>query len=58
MTIIPHPRHYWQITNNDGTLFTGTFDQCWQELVGRYSTLTLGQLQSHGVRISRKGTDQ
>lgn len=46
-------RHYWAVRNRDEILFTGTFNECWEELIKRFYNLTVGQLELAGVRISR-----
>lgn len=45
---------YWAIFNKEGVVFEGTFSQCWIELVNRYATLTLEQLEIAEIRIARK----
>lgn len=51
--IIPHPRHYWGITKNGETCFTGTHSQCWDKLVEYFGTQTLAELETAQIRLER-----
>lgn len=46
--------HYWAIFEKKEVVFSGTFSQCWDELINRFYNLTVGQLELAGVKIARK----
>ncbi len=47
-------RRYWTITHNGNVLFTGTFLECWDELVAQCGHLTLSSIDQAGIQITRK----
>ena len=51
--IIPHPRHYWGLLHGDQTVMTGTFSDCWENLVDSYGHTTLKTLEQLKIRIAR-----
>ena len=46
-------RRYWQIKTPKGIIFTGTFMECWDQLVSEFGQMTLSQLDHAGIQIVR-----
>jgi hypothetical protein len=53
MTKKTNTRHYWGITENGEVRFTGTFNECWDKLVGDFGSHKLANVMESGIRISR-----
>lgn len=43
----------WSITRKGEVEYSGSFNDCWRELITRYGGETLAQLDREGVRIKR-----
>lgn len=45
--------HYWAIMDNDKVVMTGTFKECWDNLVTIYGASTLDNLTKRGIKVTR-----
>lgn len=45
---------YWAVFQGKDVLFSGSFKECWNDLMIRYAHLKVGQLAKHDIRIARK----
>lgn len=50
-------KNYWGIVETAPTgiknIFEGTFNQCWDKLVGQYGERTLNHIANRGIKIVR-----